>query len=187
MTRITFPGHPKGGIQCKATSKQSGQRCKRKATPGHLVCRMHGSATPQARAKVEAQIMDIQARKAVEALGGDPVDNPLEALRQIAGEVLAWKEQIAKHVLELERLRYSSETEQIRGEVILYERALDRCVNALAMIAKLNIDDRLAAIEEAKVERVVAAVESALDALGLPVSDQLKAKALVAGHLRAVG
>lgn len=33
--------------QCKAKSKQSGERCKRHAAKGRLVCRMHGGATPR--------------------------------------------------------------------------------------------------------------------------------------------
>lgn len=33
-------------MQCKAKSKQSGERCKRHATPGKEVCRIHGGKTP---------------------------------------------------------------------------------------------------------------------------------------------
>jgi len=32
---------------CKATSKQSGARCKRYAIPGGSVCHYHGGAAPQ--------------------------------------------------------------------------------------------------------------------------------------------
>src|SRR5690606_21539012 len=35
------------GMQCKATSKQSGQRCKRNAAPGRSVCAMHGGKSPR--------------------------------------------------------------------------------------------------------------------------------------------
>lgn len=34
-------------LQCKAKSKQSGQRCKNWAIPGYKVCRMHGAGTPK--------------------------------------------------------------------------------------------------------------------------------------------
>ena len=33
-------------MQCKAKSKQSGEQCKRRVTPGKEVCRMHGGKTP---------------------------------------------------------------------------------------------------------------------------------------------
>lgn len=36
--------------QCTAKSKQSGQRCKRHATPGHNVCHIHGGKTPSGMA-----------------------------------------------------------------------------------------------------------------------------------------
>jgi hypothetical protein len=46
-------------IQCKALSKQTGQRCKRKAIPGGEVCRWHGGAAKQVRARagVRAEVM----------------------------------------------------------------------------------------------------------------------------------
>ena len=37
--------------QCHASSKQSGNRCRKKAEPGQSVCRFHGGASPQARSK----------------------------------------------------------------------------------------------------------------------------------------
>jgi len=33
--------------QCRATSKQTGQQCRRSAIPGGTVCRYHGGAAPQ--------------------------------------------------------------------------------------------------------------------------------------------
>lgn len=36
--------------QCTAKSKQSGQRCKRHATPGRTVCNIHGGKTPRGHA-----------------------------------------------------------------------------------------------------------------------------------------
>ena len=46
-------------IQCKALSKQTGQRCKRKAIPGGELCRWHGGAAKQVRARagVRAEVM----------------------------------------------------------------------------------------------------------------------------------
>jgi hypothetical protein len=37
---------PFQGTRCKAKSKRSGEQCKRLATPGKEVCRMHGGLTP---------------------------------------------------------------------------------------------------------------------------------------------
>ena len=52
--------------QCEATSKQSGQRCKRPAKPGANVCYMHGGASPQVLRAAERR---IQQAKAGEAAG----------------------------------------------------------------------------------------------------------------------
>ena len=38
-----------GYVSCTATSKQSGQRCKRRPIPGGTVCVMHGGGTPRVR------------------------------------------------------------------------------------------------------------------------------------------
>ena len=46
-------------VQCKAISTQTGQRCKRKAIPGGEVCRYHGGAAGQVKAKaaIRAEVM----------------------------------------------------------------------------------------------------------------------------------
>lgn len=183
----------RGGIQCKAKSKGSQKRCRRPATPGHLVCKLHGSASPQAKARVERERLmaevEVGARKALDKLGFEPVQDPLTELQRLGGEVVAWKDLLRTLVDELQqKYRYEGEhAEQIRGEVLLFERALDRCAMVLGLIARLKIDDRLVAIEEAKVTQIVDAVEAALDALGLSVEQQLEAKAEVARTLRVVG
>ena len=64
----------------------------------------------------------------------------------------------------------------MRSELLLWERALDRCTNVLVAMAKLRIDERLAAIEERKTELVAAAVREALARSGATPEQQLEAK-----------
>ena len=47
-------------VQCQAISKQTGQRCKRKAIPGGTVCRWHGGAASQVKVKaaIRAEVMN---------------------------------------------------------------------------------------------------------------------------------
>lgn len=71
-------------LQCTATSKQSGQRCRRTRTPGHAVCYYHGSSSPQSQAAAQRRLAKIRAEGEVaallEQLGlGDEVD-PLEVV-----------------------------------------------------------------------------------------------------------
>lgn len=42
--------------QCRAKSKQSGQRCKRSPIPGGVVCRIHGGGSPQVIKAAEGRL-----------------------------------------------------------------------------------------------------------------------------------
>lgn len=47
-------------MQCRATSKQSGEQCKRSAIKGGLVCNIHGGKAPQVKASAEARIEEAK-------------------------------------------------------------------------------------------------------------------------------
>src|SRR5690625_146926 len=84
--------------QCTATSKQSGQRCRRYAHPGATVCVIHGAAAPRAKAAAARRREQEAAQRAV-ALFGAPKDvEPSQALLDLvhwtAGEVEYWREQV---------------------------------------------------------------------------------------------
>jgi hypothetical protein len=68
-----------GENQCTARSKRTGQRCKRPSSLGSNVCRAHGSAAPQTRAKAQrrlAQASDVLVQRLLSlALDGDTPDN----------------------------------------------------------------------------------------------------------------
>lgn len=48
--------------RCTATSKAKGQRCGRSAIPGGTVCRYHGGAAPQVKAKALERLQAYQNR-----------------------------------------------------------------------------------------------------------------------------
>lgn len=77
--------------QCTATSKQSGQQCKRAATPGGKTCVMHGSGTKAARAAAARSRQRAEAERAVATLGlavdVSPTEALLEEVRWTAGHV----------------------------------------------------------------------------------------------------
>jgi len=148
---------------------------------------MHGGAAPQVRAAAAERQLDARLERLVGQLEGERCDNPLEALAQLAGEILAWKDLVRQRVSELQDLRYASNGpvgEQIRGEVILFERALDRCVKVLGMIARLDLDTRLAKITEEQAINLVRAVEVGITAAGLSGASAERARRAVAGELR---
>lgn len=63
--------------QCTGTTKSSGERCKKQAIEGGTVCRFHGGAAPQvkARAAVRAEVLSWRL--------GDAVDDPGEVLLKL--------------------------------------------------------------------------------------------------------
>ena len=178
-------------IRCTAEkSTQAGVPCGNWAMVGQTVCRYHGGAAAQnkgaaARRRTERELRDILAR-----LDVAPVQNPLEALRQLAGEVTWWKNALAGRVNDLTSIRYESETggEQLRSEIALFERAMDRCATVLGTIARLNIDERLAAISEQQIEAFLGAIEAALNAAGVrEPAQRTAAKTAAAAQLRRIG
>lgn len=177
-------GH--GTPLCGARKRQTEGTCRRAAGWGtdHVgtgPCRTHGGNTRNHRTAA----LNQQAERTLADLNAPPVDNPLTELARITGQVVAWKNSIAERVNDLTSLRYSTEDgEQLRAEVALFERALDRCERFLTAMARLNIDERLAAIEKQQAELVTYAVTTALEELGLSVDQQQEGRRHVARHLR---
>jgi hypothetical protein len=182
------------GPRCGAKTRTGGE-CKKHPANGTKRCKFHGGATPAAIAKAEreAHMRDLeeQVGKAVRRLNIEPVEDPLTALKLLAGEVLEWKRALLEKIQLLDNLRYSTEfNEQIRGEVLLYERSLDRCLNVLATIAKLNIDERLAAVTESQAKMLEDCLFAAFEAAGVPITDPDRREAVAVEfgrHLAVAG
>lgn len=154
---------------------------------GH--CRLHGGNTKAQRTQADRIRADREVRAVLAELDVAPIEDPLSALMQLGGQVLAWQQATAMLVNGLgERVRYEGGTgaEQLRAEVQLYERSMDRAEKVLSSIARLNIEERLAQISEAQADRVLAAIDAALAAAGLAGADATKARQVAARHLRAV-
>lgn len=176
--------------RCGAHAKSTGKPCTRPVADGATRCRFHGGAARQVKVKAAERVTEAKARRELGRLAAvagpaEPVQDPLGALSSLAGEVLRFKDILAGHVAELERLRYTGENgEQIQGEVQLFERALDRCATVLTAMARLNIDERLAQIEQAKAEVVVKAFAAGMAEAGVSGDALVRAKTAVSRHLR---
>lgn len=147
---------------CTAKRKD-GQPCRGVAMRGIDKCRMHAGKR-SAAVKLEAEAAAALAR-----LDVPPVEDPLSELARVCGQVLAWKDDMAGKVGELTSLRYSTKEggEQLRAEVALWERALDRCERFLTAMARLNIDERLARISEQRAEVIITVFTAALERAGI--------------------
>lgn len=156
--------------RCRATSKQSGERCGQPRKGEAPTCHYHGGNTPNAVRVAREKAVEIKARKLLADVGGDfdPLGNPLVALEDMARRMIRFTDVMGDLVSRLEDVRYSSGTtgEQLRAEVAVYTRSMVDTVNALEKIGRLDIDARLAAIRGRQAEWVIAAVMAALDAAG---------------------
>lgn len=205
--------HGEDGRRCTATvtgishPENAGQRCRKVAEPGQDVCAKHGGKAPQARAAAAKRIVEAELMELAETLVGAPVDNPLTELANLAGRARAWMELLQGRVEKLletsadvadeqERnsrdgknsgIRYQGGAgEQLRAEVALYERSMDRLGKFLADYGRLGIDERLAKITEMQAEKVIAAIDAALAHAGVTGKTATEAKQVAARHLRAV-
>lgn len=157
---------------------------------GQSVCRKHGGAAPQSKAAAVRRQVEVEARQVLAELGVPAVEDPLAQLLRLAGEVLAWQRATAALVNGLEdgiRYRGANGAEQLRAEIALYERSMDRAIQVLAAIARLNIDERLVRVTERQADALVGAVNAALEAAGIHGGEQAEAaRKAAARHLRSV-
>lgn len=183
------------GPRCGAKKRQSDGHCTQPAGWGtdHLgdgPCKLHGGATRNHRAAAAVRQVETEARRALADLGvSEPVANPLLELQRLAGEITAFKNALRSMVEQISSVRYDGPIgEQIRGEVIVYERALDRCSRVLRDIAALRIDERLTEIQARVSERqgaaVAAVIRAILDDLALTPEQKARIGEVVPRRLR---
>jgi hypothetical protein len=112
--------------------------------------------------------------------------NPIEALLELAAEAVAVKEFFRVRVAALEELRYQGGPfEQTRAELLLYERGLDRAQKFLLDLAKLNLDERQAKLEESQVAMIGDAIIAGLTTI-LPPELQRDALAAASRYLLTI-
>ena len=157
--------------QCKATTR-SGRRCRSFAVEDMQVCRMHGGASPQARAAALRRKTEAQATALLEVVW-DPhapaVTNPVAALLALAGKL-----QHATDVLgaRLESTDLDGVTAQAWYRVVREQR------QALEGIERLDLFSKQVAISEGTGKLLAMVVRGVLDRLAL--TPEQSAVALIA-------
>jgi hypothetical protein len=163
-------------------------------------CKNHGANTGSVMSMraAEKAVDDSVIDRLEELLktGGDrlmnprSLEDPLAELLMLAAEMKALKDMCREVVaaMRIGQWRYAGKTgEQARAELLLYERSLERLATILINIAKLKIEDKLAAIEERQQQTIERALELALQASGADLAGQQKARLVLVRELEAAG
>jgi hypothetical protein len=181
--------------QSKAQDKDGHRTrpCQLWAMKGLTVCWRHGGANKTTRAAGERRVaedkIEKKARKLADLFDVEPVDNPLDALAQHVGEEIQFKDILGSLVKEIrvEDIRFTDArgAEQLRSEIVVFERALGRVGDRLVAYAKLGIDERLVKIEEGKAAMVMDAINAVIAYFAGGGTDPAEARRIAAQHLRA--
>ena len=135
-----------------------------------------------------AQIMQEGGQK---LLNPDPVSDPLAEMLELAAEMKAGKEllrQVVAHLFERSQHRYAHKNvgEQVRVELLLYERAVERYAKILIDISKMKIDERLAGIRQQTADMLERALDAAIEEMHVGLDQRQPAKEAFRRHLKLV-
>jgi Potential DNA-binding domain len=161
------------------------------ANPGSVTSREAGARV------ISLRITTAEAEQLVSnwerITSAPPVTQPLEVLQQIAGEALVFKDIIGQQLfaLKAEQWRYRGRAgEQVRAEIIVFERAVDRvatiCTNLhkLDLAAqKLKLNEREVAVSERQIAIMERAFNVALQASGATLEGQEEARKVLKREL----
>lgn len=156
--------------------------------PGFGRCKLHGGSTANHRKSAMAQVVRADAEALLAHEGLTDIENPVEELARLAVEAWAMKDALAARVNALAEVRFvdGKGSEQLRAEVVLYERALDRTGKFLEVLARLGYEARRDQVNRELGDRMAAIIERVLDALDLTVEQRARTVTAVPAVLRAI-
>lgn len=189
--------------RCKATSKTTGQQCRKARMRGATVCRSHGGAASQVKAAASRRAQEAAAAKAVATYGlpreVDPHDALLEEVHRTAGHV-AWLGGIVAEIDVGDLVWGKTEEAEKRATEFagtdttygakpnvwleLYHRERQHLTNVCKACITAGIDERRVRIAEQQGELIAQVIRGVLTDLG--VADHPDAPAAVRKHLTAV-
>jgi hypothetical protein len=175
--------------------------CRRQAVQGGDVCNQHGAnagsltRTIATRRVIDGKVADRLGE--VMEVHGDrllkprPIENPFDELLSLLAEVKELKDIMRQEVHDLiaaRAMRYTNKNvgEQLRVEILVYERAVERLMNGLVQVSKLRIEERLAGIREEQLRMLEQALDKALEASGVGLDGKMNARRTFRANVRVI-
>lgn len=194
--------NPMDPSQCRATSKRSGQRCKKPPMKGGTVCAMHGGKSPGALAAAQVRLERRKATLAVETFGLpreiDPHTALLEELHRTAGAV-EWLGAIVAD-LKQNQITWGQKRRKTGGEDhgVTYEAGVNAWVaewraerKQLLEVSKtcigVGIEERRVRIAEEAGRQLAGVIRAVLDRLDLTDEQRALSLVVVPEEFRALG
>lgn len=146
---------------------------------------MHGGRSPQVKRAAARRVIEEKARKLI--LNPEPVDDPVEELLRLAGDAVALKDALKGHVEQLESVGTDGGRwgEQVKPEIAAYLGAIHQAERILSSIARLDLQERMVRLDEARAALVVTVIERVLKGAGLD-TNAIDVRSSVARELELV-
>lgn len=182
------PSTPK----CKVKAKTTGKQCRNDPMQGQEICRMHGGAAKQNREaaarRLATQRIEQEAGAVLAHQGITAVEDPLAELGKLASASKAMTEALGARVNALTELEHFDDkrSPDLKAEVQMYERALDRTHRLLDSLVKHGYAERQISIAEQEALLVAGVIRRVIAGLGLSPEQQRQAQQLLAAEFRAL-
>lgn len=139
---------------------------------------MHGGKSPGAVERAAERQVEGEAEKLAEKLWPGlvslgPVKDPVDLLARTAAAIEHMAGQVGDRVNQLDgKVAGGKDLTQLRAEVVLLDRLLDKLLKAGEGMARLGIAERHVQLEQERAALVVAAFRAALEVVSLLPADR---------------
>lgn len=165
--------------QCTATSKHTGQRCRRRVVGGG-VCLKHGGGAPQVAAAREARVIVYAAQHAA-AEAGEELEKPRDAAAALTS-ALSDSDLVVQKIKQMIEGGETFDASQIDA----LGDWLDRVGRLSKLVMDARLDERQARRDETFGRMIVEAIKGVLAELNLTPEQQLLVPLVVPRQLRII-
>jgi hypothetical protein len=157
---------------------------------GQRVCKLHGGHSKGARENAEQRLAEARADEAIAALwpglaGVAPVKDPIDLLARTAAALEQMADQVGARVNQLNgKVATGESMSQLRAEVVLLDRVLDKVIRASDRLASLGIAEKQVELEQGRAEIVTQAFLAGLAVVQLVPADR---EAMLRAFLTGLG